>query len=500
MDMEYILLPARGLKAKWDPNATSNLAFDTLLSVQQARSTEPPVTLNLPGARPIEVLDSINENGPKLVRADQEAALAARALGLRLAPVIKYQAAGRFTVQAPPGAGSGPLLHVSVRCKSTRTPIAGAIVTAFTSFANREGAEAKTDPAGECDLDLGKIPITLDRLYVQPPLAGYWGGYQTGVTCSGTYQIELVPVQAAFIDALAYFYGHTAKLSEGEGVIVGVVDTGVDNTHPALKHVIQGENTAKGEPRTLWQDNGTGHGTHVAGIIGSRGAMRTGLAPGADLRSYRAFPQGSLETTNYQILKALMRAMDAQCHIINLSLSSEDRPDDTLRDALIDCKDRGILVTVAAGNEGRPQVGYPALYAFGEGLSVSAMGRNGTYPAGSYEESDIGSVFGASDPDDFAARFTNTGDVSLVAPGVGIISTVPGGDYGVMSGTSMACPAVSGMAARLFAADLAANGSNAILRQPPNANRTVKMIQLLSSKAKKRFNDPKVEGDGMIPR
>ena len=73
-------------------------------------------------------------------------------------------------------------------------------------------------------------------------------------------------------------------------------------------------------------------------------------------------------------------------------------------------------MVVSAGNEGKPQVGYPAYYAYQEGLSVSAMGRKGTFPAGSYEESDIGSRFGVLSADDFVARFTNTADVSLIAP------------------------------------------------------------------------------------
>ena len=97
------------------------------------------------------------------------------------------------------------------------------------------------------------------------------------------------------------------------------------------------------------------------------------------------------------------------------------------------------------------------------------MGRKGTYPPGSHEESDVGSKFGTDRHRQFRARFSNSGDVSLIAPGVGIISTVPGGGYGVMSGTSMACPAVSGLSARLLSTDLAKNGLNAILNQAPDA-------------------------------
>ena len=495
MDDEYILLPARRLHIPWGRGGP---ALNLLKDMQSARSTNPPLTMGFPGSPPIQVIDSVNENGPKLVRAGQDTALAARKLGLRLEPVMRYRAAGRFSVKPPAGSGAGTSLQFSVVCKSTRLPVEGATVTAFTNFATMEGAEAITDVKGNCDLDLGPSTLTLDRLYTHPPLSGFWGCYQSSVACSGSHLIELEPVKPSYIDALAHFYGHAATLTEGLNVIVGVVDTGIDNKHGDLSHVINGINTARGERSGLWQDNGTGHGTHVAGIIGGRGPTRTGLAPGVDLRSYRAFPEGSFETTNYQIMKAMVRAMDDHCHIINLSLNGEVRPDQTMHDALKDANDKGILVVVAAGNEGKMQVGYPALYAFSEGLSVAAMGRKGTYPLGSHEESDVGSKFGTADLDNFVARFSNGGDVSLIAPGVGIISTVPGGGYGVMSGTSMACPAVSGMAARLLSADLAKNGPNAILSQAPDASRTVAMIGLVSGAAQPVFNDVKVEGDGKL--
>lgn len=159
---------------------------------------------------------------------------------------------------------------------------------------------------------------------------------------------------------------------------------------------------------------------------------------------------------------------------------------------------QGVIVgIVAVGNEAKTQVGYPAFYAFSEGLSVSAMGRKGTFPPGSHEESDIGTKFGTTDSNNFVARFTNTGDVSLIGPGVGIISTVPGG-YGVMSGTSMACPAVTGMIAGMLSADHQRNGTQAIIEQTPDANRTSAMVMHACQAAQKVFNDAKAEGDGLL--
>ncbi len=498
MPEECILLPQRGLRV----SPANRLAMELMVSVGHARSFAAPLTMWLPARRAkaeIKIIDSIHEDGPKLVEADRDVALALRDLGLRLEPLITYRAIGRprFEPKPPPGAGTCGAVRITVVTKSNRTPIRGASVTGFTNVAANEGAEAETDSSGNVDLDLGQTAPTLDRLYVHPPLAGFWGHYETSVSCTGAgLQVALEEVQASSVDALSHFYG-TSGLINGSGVMVGVIDTGIDNSHGDLSHVTYGENTAKGEAPGLWQDNGTGHGTHVAGIIGGRGAVRRGLAPGVELCSFRAFPQDSFVTTNYQILKALIRAMDHGCHLINLSLNGEARPDETMRAALEDAKDRGIVVIVAAGNQGQAQVGYPAHYAFKEGLSVSAMGRKGTFPTGSHEESDVGSKVG-TDADNFVARFTNTGDVSLVGPGVGIISTVPGG-YGVMSGTSMASPAVTGRLAWLLAQDLASNGTRAILNQTPDASRTRAMLSLAANKATPLFNDAKVEGDGMLP-
>jgi subtilisin len=496
MPDEYILLPERGLRVR----SERVLIKDFMGTMAEARSTARPIRSprifgDIP---PFAVIDSINENGPKLVAASQEAALALRQYGLRLAPVVVYKTAlSRFRPNAPAGCGKGQTIQVTVECKSTKNPISGAIVTAFTSFASNEGAEATTDAAGNCTLDVGKSSLTLDRLYVYPPMAGFWGSYQSSVACSSSLKVDLEPIQLPYTDALAYFHGGAA-VTDGQGVTVGVVDTGIDNNHSDLSHVKDGENTARGEPKNLWQDNGTGHGTHVAGIIAGRGISRTGVAPGVELRSYRAFPTASFETTNYQILKALMRAVEHGCHLVNLSLCSEGRADETLRSGLEDAKDHGVLVIVAAGNDAKAQVGYPAFYAFSEGFSVSALGRKGNFPSGSHEESDIGTKFGTSDSDSFVARFTNTGDVSLIGPGVGIISTVPGGGYGVMSGTSMACPAVTGMSARLLSLDLQQNGTNAIIKQAPDGSRTSAMVKHICSSAQKVFNDAKAEGDGLL--
>jgi subtilisin family serine protease len=233
------------------------------------------------------------------------------------------------------------------------------------------------------------------------------------------------------------------------GLTVGVVDSGIDKDHPDLT-VQGGCNTVVGEDPNNYGDNGGHHGTHVAGIIAAHGTMPGGLrgvAPGVTLRSYRVFGQGSDQATNYSIAKAIDRAVADGCDLINMSLGG-GAPDDATRSAIADARAQGTLVIVAAGNDGRQPVSFPA--SDPRSLAVSAMGRTDTLPDGIVEQGDIQFPPRGKAAQDFIAAFSNVGpEIALTGPGVGVISTVPGG-YAIMSGTSMACPAVAGAAARLL--------------------------------------------------
>jgi subtilisin len=344
-----------------------------------------------------------------------------------------------------------------------------------------------TNRKGEAALSLGAARRTLERIYVYPVL-GFWSAMRKGFAAVSGAQIALAPIQPAQPDVLRHFYGN-ADLGAGAGLTVGVIDTGI-GPHPDLV-VSGGRNTVVGEDPSDFVDNGAQHGTHVAGIIAARGTApqgARGLAPGVRLRAYRVFGKKSENASNYAIAKAVDAAVQDGCDLINMSLGG-GKPDEVLRAAVEDARAGGSVVIVAAGNDNKSGVSFPASDSLA--LAVSAMGRKRTFPSGTAEAGDVGAPYG-KDRANFFASFSNCGpEIDLTGPGVGVVSTVPGG-LAVMSGTSMACPAVTGRAAFLLAsrADL--------LGMTRGEERSAAMVQALMQAARSLGFGPLFEGQGML--
>ncbi|MBM7868207.1 S8 family serine peptidase [Heliobacterium gestii] len=220
---------------------------------------------------------------------------------------------------------------------------------------------------------------------------------------------------------------------DGRDVVVGVIDTGIDQSHPELAGKVIGSRDYVRDG--LSPDKFHYHGTHVAGTIAANKQLK-GVAPGAKLRDYRVLNQhggGAVEAC----AQALRDAADDGCEIVNLSMGfqKEDLPNpDILHEAVRYAVNKQVLVICAVGNE-RDEMGpgakiYPGYYP--EVVGVGAV-----------KIEDDGSITDAF--------FSNENDqVDVSAPGVDILSCAPGGRYMVLSGTSMASPHASGFAAILL--------------------------------------------------
>ena len=166
-----------------------------------------------------------------------------------------------------------------------------------------------------------------------------------------------------------------------------------------------------------------------------------------------------------------------------------------LTQAIDDAVDQGAVVIAAAGNEWLEPALFPS--RLDQVVGVAALGRKGTFPAGCYQEFEIDNRHGI-DPDDFFAAFSNIGtsdqnsEIDVIAAGVGILSTAPNGGFIPMSGTSMACAAVSGMGTRLLSHD------RSVRDMARDASRSAAIRNLMNRSVKRLGFGYRYEGSGLI--
>jgi len=230
--------------------------------------------------------------------------------------------------------------------------------------------------------------------------------------------------------------------NRGTGVKVAIIDSGVDYTHPDLDdNYAGGYDFVNGDPDARDDD---GYVTHVAGSIAAEDndVGVVGVAPEARIYALKVLEGG---TGSYSdVIAALQWAVDNGIQVTNNSYGSSGDPGETVKAAFDNAYAAGVLHIAAAGNGGNPP----------------GKGDNVIYPA----RWDSVIAVAATDQTDSRARWSSTGpDVELAAPGVAINSTLLGGGYGEMSGTSMASPHVAGTGALVIAAGITdANGNGRI--------------------------------------
>jgi bacillopeptidase F len=249
----------------------------------------------------------------------------------------------------------------------------------------------------------------------------------------------------------------------GQGVVVGVVDTGIDVNHPALKAAYRGTkadgtfdhnynffDATKGR-KDAYDDNK--HGSHVSGTIAgsaTEGHAATGMAPGAKLIGSKI-----LSASGSGTLQGVMKGLE---WMLAPTDSNGQNPDPSKAPDIISNSwgtNDGKLVAFQSLMKSFNAAGITPVFAAGNsGPRPGSVGAPGSYP-------EVISV-AATDKDNKVASFSSRGPSPLkdangsdrkpdiAAPGHQITSTVPGGGYASLSGTSMATPAVSGVIALIL--------------------------------------------------
>ncbi len=314
-------------------------------------------------------------------------------------------------------------------------------------------------------------PGAMNTVQLRPLSDSFNGFPQKGMIGWGQRLMKLDRLDASF---------------NGGGVKIGIVNSGCDNTHPQLRHVTRGADLTNAGDKTSWANDLIGHGTHCAGIITAASdavAGIRGFAPKAEVHSLKVFPGGRFS----DLIDALDECIDRQLDVVNMSLGSGD-PSELVAQKIGEARQNGIACIVAAGNSSGP-VQFPGLLP--TVLTVAALGKLEEFPADSYHAQTVVPqlVAGAM----FSPKFTCFGpQIAVGAPGVAIVSTVPGGGYAAWDGTSMATPHVTGMAALLLAHHPLLAGA----RMARNEQRVAQLFSLLASSSVRYLGNSTREGVG----
>ncbi|MBI3897649.1 MAG: S8 family peptidase [Gammaproteobacteria bacterium] len=460
----YLIAPRRGLAAKLSGlqplaatamnNTLSTLGVEIVRRIRRGASTVQALSTGPSEATDVVVARLEPERAellrqtlpPTLMIAEDKPLSYGVHLQRVLAPPEKLSVQARVTSKKLRfrvlGANDKPLAKTTVQLAGDAFPVNGV-----------------TDDDGEIELTLQTLGDRPPRVLVVTPPTDYWDLFVTDPHLSDSV-VNVIRVRSlsetipGFPEQYRFGWGQRLmgldKLPSeftGAGVKIAIIDSGCDNTHPLLGHIKLGRDFAGGTEPNAWNQDVIGHGTHCAGVIAAQGKdkkMLRGFAPDAEIHILRVFPGGAYSS----LLEALDYCISNEIDVVNMSLGGDAEINPVVEETLQFAVLHGIACVVAAGNSG-DAVKYPACSP--ETLAVAAIGTLSEVQPNTFDATSIQN--GQVSPDGlFSPSFSCHGpEIAVCAPGVAIVSTVPGNAFDAQSGTSMAAPHITGLAALLLA-------------------------------------------------
>jgi subtilisin len=269
--------------------------------------------------------------------------------------------------------------------------------------------------------------------------------------------------------------GNVHSYNKGTGVKVAVIDTGIDYDHPDLSANYYGGHDFVNDDVDPMDDNG--HGTHCAGIVAAldNGIGVIGVAPEAHLYAIKVLDSGGSGYLS-DVVAGIEWAIENHVQIISMSFGSNSQSQ-AMQDACNKAYNDGLLLVAAAGND------YSSWGGWWEMDTVDYPARYDTIIA-----------VGATDKNNNKASWSSTGPtLELASPGVSIYSTYWNNSYKTISGTSMACPHVAGVAALVWAGEPGLSNAQVRTRLRETA------IDLGSAGRDQWYGYGLVDADGAVP-
>ncbi|MGA2189289.1 MAG: S8 family serine peptidase [Steroidobacteraceae bacterium] len=337
-------------------------------------------------------------------------------------------------------------------------------------------------------------------VYVRPA-ADYWERYIQGpsLDAAEVNVIRLTPLSRGTRSSGQHPYGWGRRMMkfdrvasdwDGAGIKIGLIDSGCDCSHAALRHIVRGVDLTRNRNAESWKSDELGQGTHCAGLIAAAGgpsADLIGCAPACEMHIFKVVPGGYCS----DLIEALDQCIERRLDIVQIGVGAEQYCE-LAAQKIAEARQRGIACIAPAGNSAAP-VAFPGNVP--TVLTVTAIGKLGEYPLDTrHAHRALPQLLAYSGI--YATNFSGWGpQVGLCAPGVAVISSVPGGGYSAWDGTAMAAAHVVGFAALLLAHHPLLQNSQLGAR---TEQRVALLLELLRTAAVPAANgDPALVGAGM---